>query len=57
MIKDITELDGEWFNNKLKTLLPEGKLSKFERNFIAYKLAEEINGSYLKQLIKNSKVW
>lgn len=33
-------IDAEKLNSLLKTILPMGKLSKFERNFIAYKIAE-----------------
>ena len=35
-------VDGEWFNDRLKELLPVDKLTSFERNFIAYKLAEAL---------------
>lgn len=37
------KVDGEVINNQLKILLPKDKLSKFERNFVAYKLAEYLN--------------
>lgn len=34
------ELDGEWFNEQIKKLLPDDELSSFTRNFLAYKLSQ-----------------
>ena len=47
------DLSGERINNILKELLPKGRLSKFERNFVAYKLSDELKGkSHLEEVLK-----
>ena len=38
----VVQHQGEFINDELKTLLPKDRLSKFERNFIAYKLWEAL---------------
>ena len=38
------KLDGETINNFMKEIVPEDMLGKFDRNFIAYKIAEHFGG-------------
>ena len=43
-------IDAEKLNDLLKELLPKDKIAKFERNFIAYKIAENEE-----QILKETK--
>ena len=43
-------IDAEKLNNFLKTILPKDRLNTFERNFVAYKIAQ-----HEKQILKKKK--